>query len=121
MQILKKRIKDTKVKDQKRKKRRRKNIIGRRNDKSLKGQKLLDNSRRTKREKLSSMEKKEKRHVKRKSKVKGLSYEIINEDTEDVKLPEKKRQKKEKKTSFEVTDEEKPGCSHQLGKFVVFD
>lgn len=28
MQILKKRIKDTKVKDQKRKKRRRKNIIG---------------------------------------------------------------------------------------------
>uniref|UniRef100_A0A8W8JJ64 Exonuclease domain-containing protein n=1 Tax=Magallana gigas TaxID=29159 RepID=A0A8W8JJ64_MAGGI len=60
------------------------------------------------------MEKKEKRHVKRKSKVKGLSYEIINEDTEDVKLPEKKRQKKEKKTSFEVTDEEKPGCSHQL-------
>lgn len=63
----------------------------------------------TKSEKLSSMEKKEKRHVKRKSKVKGLSYEIINEDTEDVKLPEKKRQKKEKKTSFEVTDEEKPG------------
>lgn len=58
--------------------------------------------------------KKEKRHVKRKSKVKGPSYEIINEDTEDVKLPEKKRQKKEKKTSFEVTDEEKPGCSHQL-------
>lgn len=87
----------------------------------MKGQKLLDNSRRTKREKLSSMEKKEKRHVKRKSKVKGLSYEIINEDTEDVKLPEKKRQKKEKKTSFEITDEEKPGCSHQLGKFVVFD
>lgn len=63
----------------------------------MKGQKLLDNSRRTKREKLSSMEKKEKRHVKRKSKVKGLSYEIINEDTEDVKLPEKKRQKKEKR------------------------
>lgn len=121
MQISKKRIKDTKVKDQKRKKKEEERTSLGRNDKSLKVPKLLDNSRRTKREKLSTMEKKEKRHVKRKSKVKGLSYEIINEDTEDVKLPEKKRQKKEKKTSFEVTDEEKPGCSHQLGKFVVFD
>lgn len=70
------------------------------------------------------MEKNEKRHVKRKSKVKGPSYKIINEDIEDVKVPQKKRQKKEKKgkeTSFEITDEDKPGCSHQLGKFVVFD
>lgn len=63
------------------------------------------------------MEKNEKRHVKRKSKVKGPSYKIINEDIEDVKVPQKKRQKKEKKgkeTSFEITDEEKAGCSHQL-------
>lgn len=43
------------------------------------------------------MEKNEKRHVKRKSKVKGPSYKIINEDIEDVKVPQKKRQKKEKK------------------------
>lgn len=63
------------------------------------------------------MEKNEKKHIKRKSKVKGPSYEIINKDIEDVKVPQKKRQKKEKKgkeTSFEITDEEKPGCYHQL-------
>lgn len=85
-----------KWKTKKEKKEDEKTSLGR-NDKSLKGPTLLDNSRRTKREKLSTMEKKEKRHVKRKSKVKGPSYEIINEDTEDVKLPEKKRQKKEKR------------------------
>lgn len=117
---IKKRIKNTKVKDQNRKKR----TSLRRNYKSLKGQTLLNNRIRTKRERLPSMEKNEKRHVKRKSKVKGPSYQIINEGIKDVKVPQKKRQRKEKKekeTSFEITDEEKPGCSHQLGKFVVFD
>lgn len=62
-----------------------------RNDKSLKVLKLFDNSRRIKREKLFIMEKKEKWYVKRKLKVKGFFYEIINEDIEDVKLLEKKR------------------------------
>lgn len=120
MQISKKELRIQKWKTKTEKKR----TSLRRNYKSLKGQTLLNNRIRTKRERLPSMEKNEKRHVKRKSKVKGPSYEIINEGIKDVKVPQKKRQRKEKKekeTSFEITDEEKPGCSYQLGKFVVFD
>lgn len=120
---IKKRIKDTKVKDQKRKKEEERTSLER-NDKRLKGQRLLDNRRGTKGESLPSMEKNEKKNVKRKSKIEGPSYEIVNEEMKDVKLPKKKRQKKEKKdkeTAFEKADEEQPGCSGQLGKFVVFD
>lgn len=113
---IKKRIKDTKVKDQKRKKEEERTSLER-NDKRLKGQRLLDNRRGTKRESLPSMEKNEKKNVKRKSKIEGPSYEIVNEEMKDVKLPKKKRQKKEKKdkeTAFEKADKEQPGCSGQL-------
>lgn len=76
----------------------------------MKGPKLLDNGEWSKRERLPSNEKE---HVQIKPKVKGLSYEIENEELKDFKLPKQKRRKNEKDTLFESDDKEIPGCSNQ--------